>query len=387
MTPPPDEAPRDFPIRSADERGSDDTSEFGEVIGVPGEGADRGWQTYTRPEIDLILPRFDVGRIELAREYRRGSRSAPKLKIVSDRGLFLLKRRSLERHPVARIRFSHALQAALGRQGFPVAPLLADRVTGDTLIMTEGHAYELFRFVHGDRFDKSARGATRAGDTLAKLHSLTRDFDTSQANQGSFHDAAAVRIALERFPESVMHVDIDADTEGLDATAAALRTLYARSVDEVRELGFARLRRAAVHGDWHPGNVIFERGMNNLAVAAVIDFDSARSEPRITEVANGMAQFSIQGDGTASPLEWPTEFDANRLQAFLHGYLNGADHPLTAEERSMLPWLMIEALIAESAVPVANQGAFADLPGAPFMALVARKCEWVRQHRKAISSL
>lgn len=387
MTRPPDEAPRDFPIRSADERGSDDTSEFSGIVGAPGEGEDRGWQTYTRSELDQILPRFDLGRIELAREYRRGSRSAPKLKILSEQGQFLLKRRSLERHPVARIRYSHAFQAALGRQGFPVAPLLADRLSGDTLLIMGEHAYELFRFVLGDRFDKSSRGAARAGEALAKLHAFTREFDTSQASHGSYHDAATVRIALERFPESVMRVDIDADTEALDETAAKLRTLYARSVDEVRELGFARLRRAAVHGDWHPGNVIFERGMNNLAVAAVIDFDSARSEPIVTELANGMAQFSIRGDGTASPLEWPAEFDANRMQAFLQGYLPAAATALTAEERSMLPWLMIEALIAESAVPVANQGAFADLPGAPFMALVARKCEWVRQHRKAISSL
>jgi len=53
----------------------------------------------------------------------------------------------------------------------------------------------------------------------------------------------------------------------------------------------------------------------------------------------------------------------------------------------MIPWMMIEAMIAESSIPVANHGSFADLAGDAFMDLVWRKCEWVRQHRRAIAEL
>ncbi|MBL9119491.1 MAG: phosphotransferase [Phycisphaerae bacterium] len=364
-----------------------DGSDIGEVIGAPGEGVLRGWETYSRAELDRILPRFDLGHIEVAREYRRGSRSAPKLKISTERGEFLLKRRLLERHPVARIRYSHALQAALARQGFPVAPLLADRSTGDTLIVAGEYAYEMFRFVIGERYDKTVRGAARAGDALARLHRITRDFDTSQAVPASFHNSQTVRSALSRLPASVRRVDPGVDEKYFGDAVRYLEETYARAIEEIRDLGFAGLRPSAVHGDWHPGNVIFQRGSSNFSVAAVIDFDSTRSEPWITEIANGMAQFAIRGEGGTSPLDWPADFDARRLQAFLHGYLGASPRPVTLEERSMIPWLMVEAIIAESAVPVANQGSFADLPGAAFMDLVARKCEWVRQHRKAISAL
>lgn len=362
----------------------------GGPAGAPGDGPQRGWETYSREEIDRVIPCFGVGRIEVAREFRRGSRSSPKLKIISDRGEFLLKRRSLARHPVGRIRFAHALQAALARQGFPVAPLLPDRTTGDTLLVQGEWAYELFRFVVGERYEKTGRGAARAGDTVARLHRVARDLDASAVPPASFHNSTIVRTALQRLPASIAAAERGRGSAPSSATvslAVRLSEEYERAVEEIRDLGFASLRPGVVHGDWHPGNIIFRTGTNNLAVAAVIDFDSARSEPWVTEVANGMAQFAIRGEGGTSPLHWPVDFDAKRLQAFLHGYLGAADRPLTIEERSMIPWMMIEALIAESSVPVANQGSFADLPGGSFMELVLRKADWIRQHRKAISSL
>lgn len=359
----------------------------GEPVGLPGEGPNRGWETYGREELERIIPRFDLGRIEIAREYRRGSRSAPKLKIVAERGEFLLKRRSLSRHPVTRIRFSHGLQAALGRQGFPVASLVPDRATGDTIVLDGDFAYELFRFVVGERYEKTGRGAARAGDTLARLHRAARDVDGSAVAPMSYHNSAVVRAALRRLPASVQAIERGTAAAAVIDTVVDLSEAYERAAEEIGDLGFASLQTGIVHGDWHPGNLIFRAGANNLAVAAVIDFDSARSEPWVTEVANGMAQFAIRGEGGTSPLEWPADFDGKRLQAFLHGYLGAADRPLTLEERSMLPWLMTEALIAESSVPVANQGSFADLPGSAFMALVLRKCEWIRQHRKAIAAL
>jgi Ser/Thr protein kinase RdoA (MazF antagonist) len=192
-----------------------------------------------------------------------------------------------------------------------------------------------------------------------------------------------VRSALERLPASVLRADPDADADALARLATALADLYARAVDEVEGGGFARLPAAVVHGDWHPGNLIFQRG----EVAAVIDFDSARVEPRVTELANGMLQFALRGEPGVSPLQWPDDLDATRMQGLLHGYLFGAERPLSLDERAMLPWCMIEAMIAESAIPVANQGSFAELPGAAFMDLVHRKCLWVKSHRKAIAAL
>lgn len=354
----------------------------GLVMGAPNEGPIRGWDAYATDEAERILARYPIGRIRRAEEYRRGSRSAPKLKIRADEGLFLLKRRSVQRHPIDRIRFAHALQALLTARAVPVAPIVPS-VGGATLVVEDSFAYELFRFVEGDRFDKTPRGAARAGETLATLHRHARDADCTGAVAASFHASTAVRSALERLPMSVTRADPGADPDALAELVAALAAMYERAVDEIDDGGFARLPHAVVHGDWHPGNLIFRSG----EVAAVIDFDSARVEPRVTEVANAMLQFSLRGEAGVSPLLWPDELDAKRMQGLLHGYLLAAEAPLGPDERAMLPWCMIEAMIAESAIPVANQGSFAELPGAAFMDLVRRKCDWVRSHRKAIAAL
>jgi hypothetical protein len=47
---------------------------------------------------------------------------------------------------------------------------------------------------------------------------------------------------------------------------------------------------------------------------------------------------------------------------------------------------MIEAMVAESIIPIANTGSFADLPAGPFLATVVRKCGWVRERAEAISA-
>lgn len=366
------------------ERGADSP---GAVMGAPSEGPAPGWESYAADEAERVLARFDIGRIRRAEPYRRGSRSAPKLKIKSERGLYLLKRRALRRHPIERIQFAQSFQRSVMARGFPVAPLIpassggAD--AGGTLIVEEGFAYELFDFIEGDRFDKTPRGAVWAGEAMARLHKLGEDVERTGAVVASFHASPAVKSALERLGKSLRQADPSADPREIDELATDLRERYERAVEEIDDLGFRRLPTEVVHGDWHPGNLIFRRGR----VAAVIDFDSARIEPRATELANGMLQFALRGEAGVSPLDWPDELDAKRMQGFLHGYLIAAERPLSLDERTMLPWYMVEAMIAESAIPVANQGAFADLPGLPFMRLVLRKCDWVRSHRKAIAAL
>jgi len=46
----------------------------------------------------------------------------------------------------------------------------------------------------------------------------------------------------------------------------------------------------------------------------------------------------------------------------------------------IIPWLMIEALVAESALPIAATGSFGRIEGYGFLQMIERKVRWVRQH-------
>ena len=88
-------------------------------------------------------------------------------------------------------------------------------------------------------------------------------------------------------------------------------------------------------------------------VVAVIDYDSSRLLPRIIDVANGALQFSIIG-GDEDISKWPEYLDESRYRRFLRGY----DEVMLLSEAEIrtIPWLMIEALIAEAVFPIAATG-------------------------------
>ena len=50
---------------------------------------------------------------------------------------------------------------------------------------------------------------------------------------------------------------------------------------------------------------------------------------------------------------------------------------LSEPELKVVPWLIIEALIAESVVPIATTGSFARIPGSPFLSMIERKVRWL----------
>src|SRR5690606_12962081 len=64
----------------------------------------------------------------------------------------------------------------------------------------------------------------------------------------------------------------------------------------------------------------------------------------------------------------------------LRGYDSVPDAVLSRAELRTIPWLMIEALIAESVIPVAATGSFARMEGFGFLQMVERKVRWLQAH-------
>jgi Ser/Thr protein kinase RdoA (MazF antagonist) len=161
-----------------------------------------------------------------------------------------------------------------------------------------------------------------------------------------------------------------------------LRAIYREAAQRVEELGFSQWPRQTVHGDWHPGNMLF----NGSRVSAVIDYDTARTCPRIIDIANGVLQFSITMHGH-DPDQWPTSLDEGRFKRFCRGYETVKDCVISTAELEALPWLMIEALVVEAIVPIAATGSFAGLSGAAFLRMVDAKTAWLKLHADRLKGL
>ncbi len=135
-----------------------------------------------------------------------------------------------------------------------------------------------------------------------------------------------------------------------------------------------------VHSDWHPGNMLFRRSR----VVAVIDYDAARIQQRIIDVANGALQFSIIGGGDDAA-QWPNYLDKSRFKRFVRGY--DAVNVLSKAELHVLSSLMIEALIAESVIPIAATGSFARMEGMGFLLMIERKVKWIQEHAQHLEEI
>lgn len=335
---------------------------------------DRGHKTFDADELAIVLSHYDLGIIESVTPFERGSRKSPKVGVVCERGKFLLKRRDLERGGLGRIRFAHALQAYLLAAGFPLPALLKPRDVPETMLTWRDDVYELFEFIPGHVYQGTPEETREAGAVLARFHELVKDFQyDTERFVGDYHDTLAVRTGLNAIPSQIAGHQSVAGREGeLLGVTQALFDLYDRAVERCEALGLSKLEPCLIHSDWHPGNMLFRKGR----LAAVVDYDSAKTSQRVLDVANGLLQFSLAGEGR--PEQWPDACDESLLHRFLEGY--ESVQPLRDVEKRCLVPLMIEALIAECVVPIAATGFFGRLQGFGFMRIVRRKAAWFEHH-------
>jgi homoserine kinase type II len=325
----------------------------------------------------MVCSRYDIGVIESIKEFRRGSGRAPKVVLKTDKGRYLLKRRAVGRDTPARVRFTHAIQLHLAQRRFPLPRLIGTRTDNSSLLILGDQIYELFEFIPGENYDGSLDATADAGRALGFFHRLLGNFTYPDFNPpaASFHNAGGLDDHLAEIARKLP-----------DAAATAvlkrLKVSYADAAQRVEAMGYPHWPHQIVHGDWHPGNMLF-RGSR---VAAVIDYDTARRCPRVIDIANGALQFSITMSGH-NPEAWPPGLDEGRYKRFCRGYESVKDCVVSTAELEAMPWLMIEALIVEAAVPIAATGSFAGLSGIAFLRMVDAKTAWLQQHAARLTSL
>ncbi len=334
--------------------------------GASGSRDDRPRVKFDATEIATVLSRYDLGVIHSAREMLRGSGRSPKIMLKTERGSFVLKKRAPGRDDPLRVGLTHSIQRALAVRGFPLARLVRSK-DRTSVVTTAGGAFELFEYVEGAVYDQSLGATEQAGRALAHFHALLADFDEALVPTGAnYHSNPGVQTYLAQIPRLV------GEGESAQDTAGALRRFYAEAAKQADEAGFGGWPLQVVHGDWHPGNLLYRDGR----VVAVVDYDTAKLGPRILDVANGVLQFSVtRGEG--EPETWPDYLDEARVHRFARGYDLVEGCMLSAAELRAVPWLMIEALIAEAAVPIATTGTFAGIQGGSFLRMVERKVRWL----------
>jgi Ser/Thr protein kinase RdoA (MazF antagonist) len=341
--------------------------------------ANRFRADFTPQELATVLARYDLGSVQQVERQLKGSRRSPKAIVTTDRGRFLLKRRGHGRDHPLKVAYAHGVQQYLARQGFPLPKLVTVRKDDDTMVIHNGHIYELFEYVQGEPYHRLISETVDAGRLLGVFHRLARGYDSDWVpSRRGYHDTEIVRECLSSIPMSVGKNDsaFGRETELL-TTVNLLYDAYETAAEKLNEAGFREWYTQTVHSDWHPGNMVFLSGR----VEAVVDYDSLHMLPPITDLANGALQFSIIG-GPMDPREWPPELDRERVRRFIMGY--ELECQTVPEQIRLLPSLMIEALIAEAVAPIAATGSFGRMEGFRFLQMICRKVGWLQANGERV---
>jgi len=344
-----------------------------------GGGRDR----FEAIELAIVLSHYDIGTIEAIQEFPKGSRRAPKLILRTTQGMYLLKRRARGKDDPFKVAFCHALQLYLAGKQFPLPHLIGTKKDNNSMLQWKGSIYELFEYIKGTSYDNSLEATADAGKTLSLFHKLLQEYQPEyEPPQGSYHAARSVAASMQAIPITLAKVDprsVD-QADKINQVVQFLHTGYNAAAMRVNEMGLTDWPMQIVHSDWHPGNMLF-RGPR---VVAVIDYDAARIQQRVIDAANGALQFSIIGGGD-NPAQWPDYIDESRYKRFLRAY--DEINVLSRAELRTIPWLMIEALVAESVIPVAATGSFARLEGVGFLLMVERKVRWLQAHAEHLAKV
>jgi len=324
-------------------------------------------------ELAICLSHYDLGIITSIQEFARGSRRSPKIIIDCHRGRFLFKRRVRGREDAAKVAFTHQIQLLLAAQNFPLPHLLGTRPENNSMLVLSGSIYEMFEYIAGSVYDASLEATHSSGKILGLFHKLLTGFKSEyKPPTGSYHNQPAIqqsiRNSIRKLPDDKRPSD-----EVMSDVVESLDHAYKHCAAQANGLGLEKWGVQIVHGDWHPGNMLFR----DKHVVAVIDYDTARLQQRVIDLANGALQHSIIGGGD-DPARWPEYVDETRFKRFLRGY--DSVNVVSVAELKAVPFLMCEAMIAEAVLPIAATGTFGRMDGFPFLQMIDRKVKWILSH-------
>lgn len=225
-----------------------------------------------------------------------GSRGAVLRPVVEIGDMRYVLRRQPPDLTLADARFRHAFMAHLTASGLPV-PSLLPAADGHTWALAGDGVYELQSYLDGHPFLSSGVASSvrleAAAVMLGQLHQASADFAWVPHTWPEERSASSIANA---------YVNLIADAAENDTFAPAIRQGLARVAEGCAarvEQASAALRLADtpqlhIHGDYQPHHLAFAEP----DVSAIYDFDAARYELRLIELAYSLIYFTgLRWDG------------------------------------------------------------------------------------------
>jgi homoserine kinase type II len=260
--------------------------------------------------LEHVLSHYRLGSLTHAQRVEQGFVNENWV-ITTTRGRFFVKRHPPRPRQAPLIRAQHELIEFLRYRGFP-APTLVRGLEGETLVILDDLYYEVQEYIAGEPYDhQRPTHLEQAALTLARYHSCVEGFAPSiLCSLGQLYTPRTVHETLNRLTKA-WQANLD------PALADLVRKLEART--DKLATAFAHhgaLGHLIIHGDYYADNLIF-RGDT---VVGVVDYDKARWEPRVVELAEALIYFSAPRPAHMRHIVYPGFLEWAPFLRFLEAY-------------------------------------------------------------------
>jgi homoserine kinase type II len=261
-------------------------------------------------DLENALRCYPLGELRAAQRIERGFVNENWI-VTTERGRYFLKRRHPDLRQYEVIRAQHDLMRRLRQLGFP-APAIVSTTQDETLLILDGEFYEIQEIIEGEPHDdERLEHLEEAALTLGRYCVCVQGLAPQALRQpGKLYAPTLARTALIHL---IQAWQLDQDPE----LSPILRQLQAHVADlAVRFARHGSLPHLIIHGDYYAGNLIFQGDH----IVGVVDYDKARWQPRVVELAEALIYFASPRPGPLQYLVYPGALDLGRFKHFLQSY-------------------------------------------------------------------
>ena len=286
--------------------------------------------------IDTLMEVYDLGQCQSVELLPAGK--SKHYRITTDGGEYIV-RRSQSSRTLEEVRFEHALVAHLRNNGFP-APVFVPCVSGEAPVVVDGYLYSASVFVKGSPYQaENVEHLQEAARTLAKYHRIVASFGSLPPPGREPFLSETLRERLAAMPSPEIIGDFSAryaerDPRIPDLLASLPYVLErGRTVLGLLDRLYPVLPKLVIHGGCRRGSTLFKGDR----LVAMLDFDSARLEARVLDLAIAFHDFGKVWGEPGSP-DFKVPLDLRIVSEFLDAYQE--INPLEEAEIEALPILL-----------------------------------------------
>ena len=261
-------------------------------------------------ELGAISNFFEIGSVE--KVSRLGGIANDNFSVCTSKGRFVIK--FVKEHSAENLKTVDPLFRALENHGFPATYYLRDP-SGEFVFDNGNLVAVAMRNEAGVIPDVNEETLFVMGKTLALLHLVP--IKPQEPRNTWFHP--------DFLPQGLTNMMSKADSENVDRFQIAW--------NQIEGFENATLRKSITHGDYHPGNVLFQ----DNELSTVLDWEEASFGYSIVDIAYTVFIICFKD----------SKFDVGLYSSFIHGYQS---------ERRLLPdeWKSLSAFVRLVGLTVAT---------------------------------